>query len=364
MKYLSTLLIILTTLFISSCTPSGYNKIIGIKIYDYHADYGSLASEWNEMGINTAFVSASLAANDTFRQALRKRDISVFIIFPVFQNPELLKQDSSLFAITSKGFRAKNDWVEFVCPSRRSYRVAKINELSDLIRSLDPDGISIDFIRQFVFWEMIYPEQDPATIERACYCDSCLADFSEHTGLAIPDSCKTTDVKAGWTDKNYPDLWSTFRCELITSMVKELADKARTLKPGIKTNLHAVPWREKEFDGANKKVAAQDLRQIAPYVDFISPMCYSQMLKRDATWIADVVDDMDKRATGKVLPSIQVYPYYIDRSFNNEDFKQCLEEAIKLPSRGVVFFSWPLFQKDSSRMEVVSGVLGRKTSPD
>ena len=114
-----------------------------------------------------------------------KRDISVFIIFPVFQNPELLKQDSSMFAITSKGLKAKDDWVEFVCPSRVTYRKTKVDELSGIIRSLDPDGISIDFIRQFVFWEMIWPDRDPETIDRACYCDSCLAGFTAQIGVAI-----------------------------------------------------------------------------------------------------------------------------------------------------------------------------------
>jgi hypothetical protein len=145
-------------------------------------------------------------------------------------------------------------------------------------------------------------------------------------------------------------------------MVMELAGKAREIKPGIKVNFHAVPWRKEDFDCAIIKVAGQDLRQIAPYVDYISPMCYSQMLMRDAAWINDVVSDMNRIAPGKVLPSIQVYPYYIENSFSNENFKQCLEEALKLPSRGVVFFSWPLFARDSSRMEIVSGILGRKSS--
>jgi hypothetical protein len=83
------------------------------------------------------------------------------------------------------------------------------------------------------------------------------------------------------------------------------------------------------------------------------------MLKRDASWIADVVHEMDIKAPGKVLPSIQVYPYYIENSFNSEDFKNCVEAALRKPSRGVVFFSWPLFARDSSRMEIVNGILGR-----
>jgi hypothetical protein len=34
-----------------------------------------------------------------------------------------------------------------------------------------------------------------------------------------------------------------------------------------------------------------------------------------------------------------------------------LQEALKPPSRGVVFFSWPLFEKDPARMEVVTEVM-------
>jgi hypothetical protein len=353
MKHLTKLLFILAIVFAFNNCTQNTGKIIGVKIYEYHGDYGALAARWKEMGINTSFISATLAANDTFRQALKKNNITAFIIFPVFQNPEILKQDSSLYAITSKGKKAKDDWVEFVCPSRKTYRNAKIAELSDLIRRFNPDGISIDFIRQFVFWEMIYPGREPGSIDMACFCDSCLAGFSRQQGITIPDTCRTTSQKANYVVMNYSGLWNTFRCDLIATMVKELAEKARQIKPGLKINIHVVPWKEEDFGGANIRVAAQDLKKISTCADFISPMCYSQMLKRDAGWIADVVVDMDKRSPEKILPSIQVYPYYIDRPFTTKDFKQCVEEALKSPSRGVVFFSWPLFEKDSLRMEVV-----------
>jgi len=131
----------------------------------------------------------------------------------------------------------------------------------------------------------------------------------------------------------------------------------KLLFPDIKINVHAVPWRETDFDGAIIHVAAQDLKKISPFTDFVSPMCYSQMLKRDEKWIADVVADMDRLCPGKILPSIQVYPSYIDDVFTAGSFRKCLIEAIKLPSMGVVFFSWPLFEKDSSRMEVVKEVI-------
>jgi hypothetical protein len=359
MKNLCLLLIITSTLFFCNCSSKKTGKIIGIKIYDYNGDLEALSGKWKEMGINTAFVSEALAANETFRQQLRKRDISVFIIFPVFQNPELLAKDSSLYAITAKGLKAKDDWVQFVCPSRDSYRKNKIAELDDIIRKLDPEGISIDFIRQFVFWEMIYPGRDPSTIDRACYCDSCLARFTIQKGIKIPDSCNTITQKAAWLDTNCSEPWNDFRCRLITSMVIELAARARQIKPGVKINFHAVPWREDDFGKAGIKVAAQDLKKISPFVDYVSPMCYSQMLKQDAGWISDVVADMNRSAPGKILSSIQVYPEYIDNSFSADDFRQCLTESLKEPSCGVVFFSWPLFEKDSARMGVVTNITGR-----
>lgn len=357
MKHLTKLLLILFFGFICSRCAQKDSKIIGVKIYEYNGDYNILAAKWKDMGINTSFVSTTLAANDTFRQALKKNNIQVFIIFPVFQNPEILKQDSSLYAITNKGSKAKDDWVEFVCPSRATYRNAKIGELTDLIQKLNPDGISIDFIRQFVYWEMIYPNREPESIDRACFCDSCLTYFSKQQRFIIPDTCRTTSQKAKWVVMNYSKSWDTFRCNLITTMVKELVEKVKKIKPGLIVNIHVVPWREGDFGGASIRVAGQDIQKISPYSDYVSPMCYSQMLKRDAGWISDVVADMNKSARGKVLPSIQVNPEYINQTFTAEDFKLCVEEALKPPSRGVVFFSWPLFEKDPLRMEIVKEVV-------
>ena len=329
-------------------------KITGIKIYDYSGDYSLLVSKWVEMGINTAFVSTTLAADKEFRMELKNEDIRVFIIFPVFQNPEFLDEDSTYYAITNKGSVARMDWVEFVCPSRIVYRNAIRNNLQEVVNSLNPDGVSIDFIRQFVYWEKIYPDRDFNTIEKACYCDSCIAGFSLINKVEIPDKLKTVAEKSIWIDKNYGLEWDDYRCSLITSMIEELSEEAHSIKRDVLVNVHIVPWRNDDFGNGAIKIAGQDLRSISKYADYVSPMCYSQMVDRDPEWISEVVKDMNTRAEGMVLPSIQVFPYYINKKFTPADFRLCMEEALKPPSQGVVFFSWPLFEKDSLRMQVVA----------
>lgn len=330
-------------------------KIIGIKIYEYDKDFNQLVEKWKNMGINTAFVSKELAAKAVFRKVLKKNNIKVYIIFPVFYDPELLKDDSTLYAITDKGKIAKDDWVEFVCPSRTAYRKNKIDEAADLVRKLQPDGLSIDFIRQFVFWEMVYPDRPAGSIDMACFCDSCIGSYCRKNNITLPDTCATTAQKAAFILNSHSDSWNDYRCDLIASMTKEITGKVHIIKPDVKINVHAVPWRDTDFDCANIRIAGQDLIKIAPYTDYISPMCYSQMLKRDAGWITSVVAEMDSKAPGKILPSIQVYPYYIDGSFTVEDFRRCVEAALRAPSQGVVFFSWPLFEKDPERMNLKLG---------
>jgi hypothetical protein len=352
MKRLAIVFLVLQVMLVFFNCQRNPERIIGIKIYEYDKDFNLLVDKWKEMGINTAFVSKELATNTLFRQILKQNNIQVYIIFPVFYDPALLQHDSSLYAITDKGRIAKDDWVEFVCPSRITYRTLKINEAADLVRKLEPDGLSIDFIRQFVFWEMIYPERTAESIDMACFCDSCVGRFCKLKGISLSDTCATAAQKSAYILNYYSDDWNDFRCDLIASMVKEISDKVRSIKQDIKINVHVLPWRDGDFGGANIRVAAQDLQKIAPFTDYISPMCYSQMVRRDAGWIESVVTNMDKKAPGKILPSIQVYPYYIYDPFTTEDFKKCISAALKAPSQGVVFFSWPLFEKDTVRTKI------------
>jgi hypothetical protein len=61
--------------------------------------------------------------------------------------------------------------VQFVCPSRPEYRAKRTREIADLVRRLRPQGLSLDFIRHFVFWEKILPATRHSDIQPLlCLC--------------------------------------------------------------------------------------------------------------------------------------------------------------------------------------------------
>lgn len=77
-------IILVTGIMLTGCAHTT-GKIIAIKTYDYKGDFSALTYRWKAMGINTAFISTGLAANDTFRQALKKNKFGVYIIFRFFR---------------------------------------------------------------------------------------------------------------------------------------------------------------------------------------------------------------------------------------------------------------------------------------
>ena len=133
--------------------------IIGVKIYEYEGKLENLFEEWRFLGINTVFVSESLLSNQKFRDLAKKHSITTFVILPIFYNPEALKRTPDLYAITDKGEIAKDEWVEFVCPTREKFKEQRIADIKQIVQEFNPDGISIDFIRHFVFWEKVYPDR-------------------------------------------------------------------------------------------------------------------------------------------------------------------------------------------------------------
>jgi hypothetical protein len=266
-----------------------------------------------------------------------------------------------LYAITEKGEIAKDEWVEFICPTRGEYRKQRIADIKQIVQEFNPDGISIDFIRHFVFWEKIYPDRTLNSIPNTCFDSHCLNVFEKETDIVIPQGLTATQQKADWVKTNVLQEWVKWKCSVITGMVQEIADAAKAIKPDIATNVHAVPWRENDFGGAVRIITGQDLAAISPHTDFISPMCYSHMVKCTPSWISSVVNDIYGRTQSKVIPSIQVKEAYLTEILTISEFRDSLVAALKSPSKGVIFWSWDALDKDPEKKDVIKDVIKKRT---
>jgi len=337
--------------------PAQDGPMVGAKIYEHAGSFPALFEAWRETGINTAFVSPALERNPEFRGLARKNGVATYIIFPVFFDADELAKRPDLFAVTDKGVRAEDSWVKFVCPTRRDFLAKKIEDLKTLVKETDPEGVSLDFIRFFVFWEMVYPDRTPESLANSCFDRSCLESFERETRIRIPGTLAGTPEIARWILATHPREWTEWKCGVIADTVKVLAGEARKIKPGIKINIHTVPWRSDDFGGAIKSVAGQDLARLAPLVDYVSPMCYHHMVKRMPAWVHAVVEDAERVSKAAVLPSIQVQEAYIPGPESPAEFKAALVEALKPPSRGVVFWNWAALAGSAEKREAVKAVL-------
>jgi hypothetical protein len=327
-------------------TADPTRPVVGVKIYERHGDAQRLFAGFQDLGFNTLFVSESLASDSEFRTQARQRGMAVFVIQPVFFDAEELQRRPELFAITDAGAPARDDWVAFVCPSREEYRRRRAEAIANAAARLEPDGISLDFIRFFAYWEMIRPERAASSIPNTCFCRTCLDRFSRETGLSLPGDATTPQQAAAWIEARHLESWTEWKCRIISSMVEDVVRRVHAARPGTRVNLHAVPWRRDDFGGASRKVVGQDIPVLSRMADYVSPMCYSAMLQREPSWIASVVKDFASQSSAPILPSIQVKEYYPgDQRLDAARFEACLRSALERPSAGVVFWSWDLIEK-------------------
>jgi len=342
--------------------PEASRKLMaGVKIYAHEGPLPELFADWRSVGLNTVFVSPELAGQGEFRELARKQGISLFLILPIFYGPEDLKKDPGLYALTDRGEKAKDDWVEFVCPTRPDFLSRRLDWIKTLVRDLDPDGISLDFIRYFVFWEMVYPERTLGSIPNSCFDRSCLERFQKDTGIVLPEGLGGTAEAAKWILAAHGREWTEWKCGVITSLVRSIVAEVRSIKPQLMINVHSVPWRREDFGGAIKVIAGQDLAALGEAADMISPMCYWHMLKRKPPWIGDVVKDVFSQAKGRVVPSIQVGNAYISEKLSLEEFTEALEEALRPPSGGVIFWNWDALAKEPDKKAAVAARLKSRT---
>jgi len=268
--------------------------------------------------------------------AIRAEGLRWSAIEPVF-----LADDATVpgeLSLGADGEPLVDDWVRFACPSKPGPR----RRVADRIRAhaaLRPDGMSLDFLRFWQFWETVRPGADPATLRSGCHCPDC---ERERSG---------GDVEA-------------WRCGVVTDAAASLSSLVRDLLPGARLGIHTVPWLADEYGGAVTRLLGQDIAALAPFADYLTPMGYHHMTGRDTEWVGRVARDQAKRTGLPVVPCVQTAPAYVARNLDVPEFGEALVSALASGTGGIAVYRHEDLAADPAKAEVVKSILGQAPKPE
>ncbi len=184
------------------------------------------------------------------------------------------------------------DHYQFLCPNREEV-YEFLADLYGLVADVpEVDAVHLDFIRYpdvilaRGLWEKYglvmdkeYPKYD------YCYCDKCVADFQEQTGVNI------LEVE----DPSQNEAWRQFRYDLITNMVNRLAEVAHSKNKQINAAVFPGPFSHA------KQIARQEWEKWN--LDAVYPMNYNDFYLEGTEWIGN----MCKEGTEAINHSIPFY---------------------------------------------------------
>lgn len=143
----------------------------------------------------------------------------------------------------------------WLCPSHPLNQQLEIDSMVEVARNYAVDGIHFDYIR--------YPNSDH------CFCEGCKERFQKAAGVTLKQW--PADVRDGGA---FVKPWLEWRRGNITRVVKDVSEKARAVRPGIK--ISAAVFRNWPADRDN---IGQDWKVWCDlgYLDFVCPMNYTPL---------------------------------------------------------------------------------------
>ena len=360
---------------ISSCgdkSSSNEDGIVVAKLFSRgDADWLQERVEWAQrIGANQFLIFPDQVLREGAAEVLNNSGIDLWLIATIFYNDNNQGTSASAqaqlaelgrepkWAICDDGLPARQEggWLRTVCPNDHEYMDYRIESLKPAFRACHFTGISLDFIRYFTYWERTRPDTDPQSLRNACFCDVCVADFAQKNGIAAIEGDNTVE-KAEFIKKNYFNQWTAYKCANIDKTIEKILTELRKEFPHLKSNIHAVPYTNDDYNGAIKSILGQDFALLSKRVNQISPMTYNVMCERPAEWINDVTADIVGVVNGRV-PVVPTIQSATSATVTDSVFTEALISALKSPSSGVVI--WQFERLTEARLDIIDSILNNK----
>jgi hypothetical protein len=208
--------------------------------------------------------------NDVAFAACAKQAIAACVEFKTFradfaEHPELIP-----IGVDGQPIRYGR-LVQGVCLSQQAFLEETEANLLAGLRTYQPTGIWLDYLTYGGWFEV--PDPD---LQESCFCAACIADFCNNTGI---DAETPAAILA-----NHQAAWTQHKCERIARYALHYAQTIRAHHPHCVIGAYMCPWLPTEFDGALRRIFAQDYALLAPAIDIFTPLIYGSKSGRPARW--------------------------------------------------------------------------------
>jgi hypothetical protein len=161
--------------------------------------------------------------------------------------------------------------VQGVCLSRKEFLEETEAYLVEGVKQFQPAGIWLDYLTYAGWFET--PEPD---LQESCFCPDCIVDFCQSTGIDADTPYQILHTaQAAWTQH---------KCQRIARFAAQYASLIRTHLPGCIVGAYMCPWTPEEFNGALRRIFAQDYGLLAASMDVFTPLIYVQKSGRTPDW--------------------------------------------------------------------------------
>jgi hypothetical protein len=314
---------------------------VGLFVFDESIDVSLVAKRLEDWNVGYAILHPGFFRSGRAERVLRSRNRRLWLNLPVFYNPPFLEEHPDFYSVTNRGRRAVHDWSHFVCPSRPEYLDHLLAEYRELVRRAEPEYVSLDFIRFFVYWEGVPLGPGVPDVEYGCFCETCRRDFENATGLEL--KAPAADAPA-----HVFQSLAAWKTRLITDTAARFAAMIRELDPAVPIGIKAVPWRTGDLGGALSWVAGQDLAALLEPFDHVIPMTFALSLKQNLAWKADVIETARLVSGRPAMSYLQTGPIF-DETVGNPWFEQELDFYARSDCAGLAIFHFEHLVHDEEK---------------
>ena len=212
--------------------------------------------------------------------ACQKYDLAACVEFKTFRADFQTRPELIPIGVDGQPIRY-GKLVQGVCLSQQEFLAETEENLLAGLRTFQPTGIWLDYLTYAGWFETPTPD-----LQDSCFCPACISHFCQTTGLDA-----TTPDKISQT---FSEQWVNHKCERIAGLAAHYADLIRSHLPDCIIGAYMCPWTPEAFDGALRRIFAQDYDLLAAAIDVFTPLIYAKKSGCPASWGRDFLERSDR----------------------------------------------------------------------